>query len=297
MATPAGYKPSPLGYGSPRTSPFRRPGSPNSPSPLRQTPSASPLKPVGTPSLAGPSLTGPSLAGPSLATPPRFGLHATPSSTWTARNASPGAGTNATPLQPSAEMSGAQSAVPPGSALSQLQPPQVRTLREAFQILDRDGDGSVGRDDVADMLNQMGLPATPSDVSAFFPPGGAQTISMGAFLNALAPGLANMSPAAELLSALSAFDEDDSGQVDVTELRDALLHTAPEPGEPEHPLSEAEINHILQGFTGRRAFTSSTSKSKSGFGSNKRGDVFRYQEFVQSIAGKQGNAGEGDAAE
>lgn len=44
-----------------------------------------------------------------------------------------------------------------GSAISQLQPAQVRTLREAFQILDRDSDGVVGRDDVADMLSQLGM--------------------------------------------------------------------------------------------------------------------------------------------
>jgi len=43
-----------------------------------------------------------------------------------------------------------------GNALSQLQPAQVRTLREGFQILDRDSDGTVGREDVADMLNQLG---------------------------------------------------------------------------------------------------------------------------------------------
>ena len=43
-----------------------------------------------------------------------------------------------------------------GNALSRLQPAQVRTLRDGFQILDRDCDGMVGRDDVADMLSQLG---------------------------------------------------------------------------------------------------------------------------------------------
>lgn len=43
-----------------------------------------------------------------------------------------------------------------GNALSQLQPAQVRTLRDGFQILDRDSDGVVNRDDVADMLTQLG---------------------------------------------------------------------------------------------------------------------------------------------
>jgi Ca2+-binding EF-hand superfamily protein len=43
-----------------------------------------------------------------------------------------------------------------GNALSQLQPAQVRVLRDGFQILDRDGDGTVNREDVVDMLTQLG---------------------------------------------------------------------------------------------------------------------------------------------
>lgn len=42
------------------------------------------------------------------------------------------------------------------NALGKLQPAQVRELREGFQILDRDSDGQVGREDVADMLTQLG---------------------------------------------------------------------------------------------------------------------------------------------
>ena len=283
---PVGYKPSPLGYGSPRSSPFRRPESPVSPSPLRQTtPTASPFKGPNTPS------------------------HTTPVPTngsWTPRNQQHGS-----QLQPAAEISGEGgikgfSSIPRagagagagsmaahhGTALSQLQPAQLHTLREGFQILDRDNDGTVGREDVADMLNQLGLPSTPGDVSHFFPAGAPQTINMGTFLNSLASALVALSPSAELLSALSAFDEDDSGEIDPAELRDALLHTAPEPG--EHPLTEMEINRVMQGFMGRRAFT---SKSKPGPGFGKRGEVFKYQDLVNSIAGSGQGAGSGTGGE
>lgn len=90
--------------------------------------------------------------------------------------------------------------------------------------------------------------------------------------------LATLSPSAELLSAFSAFDEDDSGQVDLGELRDALLHTAPEPG--EEALTEREVDKVMNGFTGRRAFG-----KYSGGGIGKRGEVFKYQEFVSSVQG------------
>ncbi|CAK7202130.1 hypothetical protein SEUCBS139899_004850 [Sporothrix eucalyptigena] len=300
MAMPVGYKPSPLGYGSPRSSPFRRPESPVSPSPLRQTtPTASPFR--------GPSTPGNNGAPNGLAGTPtvssRYGGGTggtTPVPTngsWTPRNQQ-----HTSQLQPPAEIghslpgsSTNTMSMAHGSALSQLQPAQVRTLREGFQILDRDSDGTVGRDDVADMLNQLGLPSTPADVSQFFPAGAPQTINMGTFLNSLASALAALSPSAELLSALSAFDEDDSGEIDAAELRDALLHTAPEPGEPA--LTEMEINRVMQGFMGRRAFTNKSKPGPgSGFGS-KRGDVFKYQELVNSIAGSGQGAGAGEGGE
>lgn len=206
------------------------------------------------------------------------------------------------------------SAVAQGNALSQLQPAQVRQIREGFQIMDRDSDGSVNREDVADMLNQLGeeifsealarlvadhsipgLPSTATDVSRFFPPSAPQTITLATFLNTIATSLASLSPSSELLSAFSAFDDDDSGQIDLAELRDALLHTAPEPG--ERALSAAEIDQVMAGFSGKRAFGGKVKGGGAG-GFGKRGEVFRYQEFVASTAGGgNGNAPTGEEDE
>ncbi|TVY52618.1 Myosin regulatory light chain, partial [Lachnellula suecica] len=133
-------------------------------------------------------------------------------------------------------------------------------------------------EDVADMLTQLGLPANVSDITAFFPPSTPQNVTLPAYLNGLAGLLAALSPSSELLSAFSAFDEDDSGQIDLAELRDALLHTAPEAG--EKALTEREIDRVMSGFTGRRAFG-----KHAGGGMGKRGEVFKYQEFVSSVAG------------
>lgn len=41
-------------------------------------------------------------------------------------------------------------------AATNLTPVQLREIRDAFQVLDRDGDGSVNRDDVADVLINVG---------------------------------------------------------------------------------------------------------------------------------------------
>lgn len=60
------------------------------------------------------------------------------------------------PRPPSVAASTTPSTIGHGNALSQLQPSQVRTMREAFQILDRDSDGVVNREDIVDMLTQLG---------------------------------------------------------------------------------------------------------------------------------------------
>jgi hypothetical protein len=108
-------------------------------------------------------------------------------------------------------------------------------------------------------------------------------MAMPVFINTLADALAALSPSSELLSAFSAFDNDDSGQIDLAELRDALLHTAPEPG--ERALTEVEVDKVINGFTGRRAF----DRSMHG-GLGRRGEVFKYQDFVNSIMGSNGGS-------
>jgi len=99
-----------------------------------------------------------------------------------------------------------------------------------------------------------------------------------------------MSSSQDLLNALAAFDDDDNGQIDVAELRDALLHTVPDDG--GRPLTEQQIDEVFSGFTGRRAFGGRAAKSG---GAAKRGEVFQYREFVRSVMG--GENGNGDRHE
>jgi hypothetical protein len=102
-------------------------------------------------------------------------------------------------------------------------------------------------------------------------------------LKTLSTLLAPFSSQKELLNAFSAFDDDDSGQIDVSELRDSLLHTSPETG--ESLLTEREVDEVMNGFTGRRAFGGKAAKSAGLGGGLKRREVFRYQEFVSSVMG------------
>ena len=182
-------------------------------------------------------------------------------------------------------------------ALAKLPAAQVREMREGFQTLDRDSDGQVNREDVVDMLTNLGRSfpsrtsygqtadqpivgqeASPSTVSQFFPPGAPQSLSMPSFLHTLSSLLGPLSSQQELVNAFAAFDDDDSGQIDVGELRDALLHTSVESG--ERPLSEREVNQVMGGFKGRREFA-------RGVGAGQRGEVFRYQDFIANVMGNE----------
>lgn len=173
-------------------------------------------------------------------------------------------------------------------------------MREAFQMLDRDSDGLVGREDVASILNDLGMnrfllsilpdmisilctdvrcasgqDSGPSAVSTFFGPGSSQKLTLPEFLTQLSTLLAAMSRPDELTSAFGAFDDDDNGQINVADLREALLHTPPELG-TQRQLSEDEIERVMSGFTGRKTF------GKKGLG---QGEVFRYQEFIAAVTG------------
>lgn len=145
------YKPSPLSFGSPRSSPFRRPESPVSPlGTIRATtPTPSPTKahtPITSPSKLQNSSTPTSHDG--IWTP--TGL--TPSITHREPPTPPTRGTYAANGGSMTTARGSN-----GDALARLPPAQVKEMREGFQILDRDGDGQVTRDDVVDMLSHLGI--------------------------------------------------------------------------------------------------------------------------------------------
>jgi Ca2+-binding EF-hand superfamily protein len=176
-------------------------------------------------------------------------------------------------------------------SLSKLPPQLLHSMREAFSVLDSNSTGYVTASSVMETLSSLGLQDSINP-SSFFPPNQPQQISLPQFLNQLANTLVPMSPQQELLNAFAAFDDDDSGQIDIAELRDALLNTAQDPG--ERALTERDIERALDGFTGRRVFARNAVGiagvkglgSGAGNGSaRKNGDVFRYQEFVGNLTG------------
>lgn len=178
-------------------------------------------------------------------------------------------------------------AISHGDPLNHLPPALLRSMRESFSVLDRNNNGGITRDDLVEALSQVGLDTSNTSLAEYFSHLGTSPgtkINLSTYLNSLAGPLADMTAAEELTNAFAAFDADDSGQIDLSELRDALLHTAPDPG--ERRLTETEVEGILREFGGRRAFGKGTS------GGLNRGEVFRYLEFVAAMNGGGGKDGE-----
>lgn len=162
-------------------------------------------------------------------------------------------------------------------------------MRESFSVLDSNSTGSINASSVIETLQSLGL--QEHNTAQFFPPGQPQQLSLPQYLNELANILVNLSPQQELLNAFAAFDDDDSGQIDVAELHDALLNTAPDVG--ERSLASRDIDKALQGFTGRRILGKHAVgiSGVRGLNENKKiGEVLRYQEFTANLAGGEGDS-------
>jgi Ca2+-binding EF-hand superfamily protein len=175
--------------------------------------------------------------------------------------------------------------------LSKLPPQLLHSMREAFSVLDSNSTGYITASSVMETLSSLGLQDSINS-SSFFHPNQPQQLSLPQFLNQLANVLVALSPQQELVNAFAAFDDDDSGQIDIAELKDALLNTAQDPG--ERALTERDVERALDGFTGRRVFTRNAMgiAGVKGLGSSggsgparKNGDVFRYQEFMGNLTG------------
>ncbi|KAK5111149.1 hypothetical protein LTR62_005348 [Meristemomyces frigidus] len=159
-------------------------------------------------------------------------------------------------------------------------PPLLRSMRESFEVIDSTNSGTITSTSVCEVLDQMGLPNSASNLKDFFTPNTPSNLNLARYLDTLSGPLSELSHPEELTAAFEAFDADDSGQIDIVELRRALVQTG---GKEE--LSEREIDEILGEFATRRHFGGkglSVAKSK--------GEVFRYRDFMGAIGGGVGDA-------
>jgi len=151
----------------------------------------------------------------------------------------------------------------PSGVFSLFQPPQIQQFREAFSLIDHDGDGVVSEQDLKHIFTSLGI--TPSkttidDLLADRPGDRAHSrvasyeaegaldrgITFPMFLTMMGEHLYDFDTEAELLEAFECFDENDTGLVKCDEIRKWL-------GDVGERMSPQEIDKLLKGpFTDRQ---------------------------------------------
>ncbi|KAH8119892.1 EF-hand [Phellopilus nigrolimitatus] len=151
----------------------------------------------------------------------------------------------------------------PSGAFQLFQAPQIQQFKEAFSLIDQDGDGIVSEKDLKAVFSNLGLTPTPTMLDSllsarpgnhFRGPSASEEddsmpdrgVNFPMFLTMMGERLFEFDSEAELVEAFECFDENDTGTVKVDEVRKWL-------GEMGDRMSEEEIDRLLKGpFTDRQ---------------------------------------------
>ncbi|WVQ68079.1 uncharacterized protein L199_006285 [Kwoniella botswanensis] len=142
---------------------------------------------------------------------------------------------------------------PSGGAFTMFTPQQVKQFKEAFTMIDQDGDGRVTEGDLKVMLSNLGQTPTPTLLQALLTsrPGStkgiaSEGINFTQFLSMMGEHLIQLDNERELIEAFACFDEGDKGWVDTKEVRKWL-------SEMGDRMDETEIERLFSGpFTDRQ---------------------------------------------
>ncbi|KAK9458819.1 EF-hand [Lipomyces oligophaga] len=108
---------------------------------------------------------------------------------------------------------------------TQVTQSQINQIKESFTMLDGDRDGVISRGDLEQMLSSLGqIPssATIDKMMSNMP----TPLQFPTYLTTMSSILARFSNnKEELIKAFSAFDDDDCGQADAEDLKEALIES------------------------------------------------------------------------
>ncbi|GAB5587696.1 hypothetical protein Unana1_02596 [Umbelopsis nana] len=98
---------------------------------------------------------------------------------------------------------------------------QIIEFKEAFSIMDADHDGFVCAEDLEEVFQQLGQPATPQQIQKMLSetPG---AINFTVFLTLMGEKLSGTDPENEILQAFAAFDDTGKGYINAEDLREFM---------------------------------------------------------------------------
>jgi len=148
----------------------------------------------------------------------------------------------------------------PSGVFSLFQTPQIQQFKEAFSLIDQDGDGVVSEQDLKGIFASLGLPPSKGLFEDLLNdrPGTHQRgttndlddssvrgVNFTMFLTMMGEHLFEFDTEAELIEAFECFDENDSGSVKCDDVRRWL-------SEVGERMDKDEIDRLLKGpFTDR----------------------------------------------
>ncbi|ETS62380.1 hypothetical protein PaG_03466 [Moesziomyces aphidis] len=138
-------------------------------------------------------------------------------------------------------------------------PKQIQGFKEAFNMIDTDSDGLITQRDMAAMLGNLGVDASPPTLQAYFRNNANAGVNFTQFLTMFGEHLAELDDQTVLMEAFECFDEKDVGKIDAHELRFWLSQVGDK-------MSDAEIDRLL-----------------SGPFMDKAGKTFDYKAFVEAV--------------
>jgi len=107
---------------------------------------------------------------------------------------------------------------------------QEAELRQAFELFDKDGSGSIDQAELADVMKSLGMELSDSDLATLYvqmDPSGDGTIDFGEFCDAMAPDPVPETPAQVAASVFLMLDKDGSGKITAGELKESVCKINP----------------------------------------------------------------------
>ncbi|KTW27625.1 hypothetical protein T552_02067 [Pneumocystis carinii B80] len=140
---------------------------------------------------------------------------------------------------------------------TQLTSAQINEFKESFTLLDKDGNGIITKEDLEAMFVSLGQNPTSSDLSymlSLMP----SPLNFATYLTFFSMHLSEISQREDIIKAFQTFDEDNSGKVNLYDLKDALMTMGSR-------MSEQQVDNALKRFV--------------------NGNFVQYQDLVDALAG------------
>lgn len=119
---------------------------------------------------------------------------------------------------------------------------QIAEFKEAFQIFDKDGDGSITTKELGTVMRSLGQNPSDEEIRQMIEEvdeDKSETIDFKEFLGLMAKKMKETDTEDELLEAFKVFDRDGNGKISAHELRYVMLSSGED-------LTEQDIQEMIQ---------------------------------------------------